>query len=68
MKPSNDHKAWIVRLFGAAGKTAQVTLHWGQSAPKAVWISNLAEEQGKEVAGPVEVPAFGVVTLRAELP
>jgi hypothetical protein len=49
-------------------KPHKVTFHWGQSAPKAVWISNLVEEQGKEVAGHVEVPAFGVVTLRAELP
>jgi alpha-mannosidase len=68
IKPSEDRKALIVRLFGAGGKTAQVTLHWGQSVPKAVWISNLAEEQGKVVTGPVEVSAFGVVTLRAELP
>ena len=47
IKPSEDRKARIVRLFGAGGKTAHVTLRWGQSAPKAVWISNLAEERGK---------------------
>jgi alpha-mannosidase len=68
IKPSNDRKAWIVRLFGAGGKTARLDLHWGQSAPKTVWISNLAEEQAKVATGPVEVPAFGIVTLRAELP
>jgi alpha-mannosidase len=68
IKPSNDRKALIVRLFGAGGKTAQVSLHWGQLVPKAVRISNLAEEPGKMLAGPFEVPALGVVTLRAELP
>ena len=68
IKPSDDRRARIVRLFGAGGKSARVTLHWGQSAPKAVWISNLAEEQGQAVTGAVEVPAFGIVTLRAEWP
>jgi hypothetical protein len=33
-----------------------------------VWISNLAEERGQVVTGTVEVPAFGIVTLRAEWP
>jgi len=68
IKPSNDRKAWIVRLFGAGGRATRVSLHWGQSTPKTVWISNLAEDQGKPLTGPVEVPAFGVVTLRVELP
>jgi hypothetical protein len=68
IKPSNDRQAWIVRLFDAAGRTARVTLRWGRSPPKAVWISNLAEDRGNRLAGPVEVPAFGLVTLRAELP
>jgi alpha-mannosidase len=68
IKPSDDRRARIVRLFGAGGKTAHVTLHWGQSAPNAAWISNLAEEEGQVVTGPVEVPAFGIVTLRAEWP
>jgi alpha-mannosidase len=68
IKPSDDGRARIVRLFGAAGKTSQVTLRWGQSAPKAVWVSSLAEEQGQAVTGPVAVPAFGIITLRAEWP
>ncbi|MGO8747734.1 MAG: glycosyl hydrolase-related protein [Thermoguttaceae bacterium] len=68
IKPSDDCRARIVRLFGAGGKTVQVTLHWGRSVPKTVWISNLAEEQGQVVTGPVEVPALGIVTLRAEWP
>ena len=68
IKPSNDHKAWIVRLFGAAGKDAKTTLHWGLAAPKAVSLSNLSEEPGQTVQGPIEVPAYGLVTLRAELP
>ena len=65
VKPSNDRRACIVRLFGAGGKTVRVTLRWGQS-PRTVWISNLAEDPDKEVTGPVEVPAFGLITLRVQ--
>ena len=39
----------------------------GRTRPKAVYLSNLAEDQGEAVAGPIRVPAWGLVTLRAEL-
>jgi hypothetical protein len=69
VKPSNDGKAWIVRLFGAAGKPATASLRWGKITPKSVWTSNLAEDRGMAMNGSeVRVPAFGLVTLRAELP
>ncbi|MBN2021723.1 MAG: hypothetical protein JW809_02930 [Pirellulales bacterium] len=68
VKPSDDGKAWIVRLFGASGKDAQATLRWGGVEPKAVSISNLAEQPGKSLTGPVTVRALDIVTLRAELP
>ena len=67
IKPSADRKAWIVRLFGAGGRPEKVALRWGQKTPTAVWISNLAEEPVAAVAGPIDVPAWGLVTLRAEL-
>jgi hypothetical protein len=50
------------------GHNAKAVLQLGASAPKAVWISNLAEEQEAAVPGSVDVPANGLVTLRAELP
>jgi len=68
VKPSNDGKAWIVRLFEVAGQAAKVNLRWGAAAPNVVWISNLAEEPASAVAGAVDVPANGLVTLRADLP
>ena len=66
VKPSEDHKALIVRLFGAAGRPAKVTLRWGHNPPQHVWISNLAEAKGAAVTGAVDVPAYGLLTLRAE--
>lgn len=67
VKPSTDGKALIVRLFGAAGRSAKANLRWSENAPKAVWISNLAEEPVAAVAGAVDVPAYGLITLRVEL-
>jgi alpha-mannosidase len=68
LKPSEDRKAIIVRLFGASGKAEKATLTWGEPAPKGVWLSNLAEDPLEKATGPVDVPAWGLVTLRAELP
>ncbi len=65
IKPSQDRKALIVRLFAAAGRPATTTLHWAR-APKSVWISDLAEQPLTAVTGPIELPKYAIVTLRAE--
>jgi alpha-mannosidase len=65
-KPSDDGKAWIVRLFGASGKTEKVKLAWPSPAPQHVWLSDTSEKP-RDPAGPsFEVPGWGIVTLRAE--
>jgi hypothetical protein len=66
--PSEDHKALIVRLFGASGKADRVTFHWAAPVPKTVWLSDVAQRPVGAMAGPVDVPAWGIVTLRADLP
>jgi len=65
LKPSEDGDAWIVRLFGASGRPERATLTWGEHKDMKAWMSNLAEEQGPPVTGPVDVPPYGMVTLRA---
>ncbi|MFO0930359.1 MAG: polysaccharide lyase family protein [Gemmataceae bacterium] len=64
-KPSDDGKADIVRLYGAAGKACRVTLTWAEP-PAALHRTDVGERPGAVVTGPVEVPAWGIVTLRAE--
>ena len=66
-KPADDGKALIVRLFGASGKAQTAKLTW-LTAPKQVWLSDASEKPLKQAAAKVEVPAWGLVTLRAELP
>ncbi len=68
LKPSQDRRALIARLLNVGSRTVKAKLTWGDPRPESVWTSNLAEEPRAKVTGPVEVPALGVVTLRAELP
>ena len=67
-KPSDDGKAWIVRLFGAGDRAVAARLTWSAPAPPQVWISDTSEKPMRKSTGDVAVPALGVVTLRAELP
>ena len=67
LKPSEDGRAWIVRLFNAGQTTARATLSWTDPGPKSVSISSPFEEKGPELSGPIELPGYGIVTLRAEL-
>ena len=66
LKPSDDGRALMVRLFGAAGRTVRTTLLWSRPEPEKIWLSDTSEKPGRRLIGPVEVPAYGVVTLRAE--
>jgi len=67
LKPSDDGKALIVRLFGASDKARSARLKWGQSQPKAVFLSDTSERPGRRIDNRVEVPASGLVSLRVEL-
>jgi hypothetical protein len=66
LKPSDDGKAWIVRLYGAAGRDGDVTLAWASPAPQRISLSDTSERPLKEAGKTISVPAWAVVTLRAE--
>ncbi len=65
-KPAEDGKGWIVRLFGAGGKDRKVTLAWSDPKPASLWLSGTGEQRGERVADAIDVPAWGLVTVRAE--
>jgi hypothetical protein len=67
LKPSDDGRAIIVRLFGASGKTESLKLTWGAVKPKTVFATDTSEKPGAKLDGRVTVPAYGLVSLRAEL-
>lgn len=65
VKPSDDGKATIVRLLSASEQTEHAQLTWRRPL-QGLWISDTSERAGEPVRGDVEVPAGGVVTLRAQ--
>jgi len=67
LKPCDDGRAVIVRLFGASGKTESVKLNWGAWQPKALFATDTSEKPGAKLDGRVIVPGYGLVSLRAEL-
>jgi alpha-mannosidase len=66
-KRSDDGRAWILRLFGASGQTERVHLTWSDPKPKQVWLSDTSERPKEQAGRSIEVPAWGIVTLRADL-
>jgi alpha-mannosidase len=66
LKPSDDGKAWIVRLFGASGQDRRVKLIWSSPQPQDVWLSDLSEEPGIRSRDLVTVRGWELVTLRTD--
>lgn len=66
LKPSDDRKAWIVRLFNAAAKDRSVKLHWRSPVPQAVYMSDTSEQAGEKVGRTITVPGNGLTVLRVE--
>lgn len=67
LKPSDDGRALIVRLLGASAKPSHATLTWPDRKPGALWFSDTSERPVRKLEGPIPVPSWGLVTLRAEL-
>jgi alpha-mannosidase len=65
-KPSDDGKALMFRLFGASGQTVKTRLSWREAGPRQIWLSDTSERPRQRCADSIEVPAYGLVTLRVE--
>ena len=66
LKPSDDGKAWIVRLFGASGQNRDAKLIWSPPEPANLWLSDLSERAGERIGDSVRVEAWDLVTVRAD--
>jgi hypothetical protein len=66
LKPSLDKTALIVRLFNAGDRPAAAKLTWSDPAPKQVTLAQPAEQPGRPISGPIQLPPLGIATLRAE--
>jgi hypothetical protein len=67
LKASSDGKALILRLYNTGATAAQASLKWNSVTPQEIFVSDLLEEKGAPAANTVDLPAYEVRTLRAEL-
>jgi alpha-mannosidase len=67
VKVSDDGQALILRLFGVSGKTERVRLTWDAQRPESLWMTDLTERRRAPAARTLEVPGYGVVSLRAQM-
>ena len=67
LKPSDDGQALILRLWGASGKDTQAALAWRGTAEQSLWLSDTSERPIEKLTGPVSLPAWGLVSVRAEI-
>jgi len=65
-KPSDDGKAWIIRLYNAADRDQKIRLRWPKPAPTAVWIGDTSEKPLQKADKTITVSAWDIVTLRVE--
>jgi len=67
LKPSEDGKALVVRLWCVGDKPARVRLRWRPGVVKSVYWSNAGEEPMKPASDRISLAGWEVATLRAEL-
>ena len=68
LKPSDDGRAVIVRLWNAAERDVRVRLRWSDPVPTEVFFTDTGEAPLRAAPTTLELPAWGVVALRAKLP
>ncbi|MBM4060989.1 MAG: hypothetical protein FJ265_07815 [Planctomycetes bacterium] len=66
LKPTDDKLGWIVRLQNLSEQAQPVAVAWDEPQPRSTWRSDTAEARGEEVRGPVTIPGWGLLTLRAD--
>jgi alpha-mannosidase len=66
LKPSDDGRALIVRLFNASAREQSARIDW-RHKPRSVRFSDTSEKAGERVQEPISMPAYGLKALQVEL-
>jgi alpha-mannosidase len=68
LKPTDDQKGWILRLFGASGQDRRARIRWSSQTGNSprIWLSDLREQPLQPAGEEIDVAAFDLVTLRIE--
>ncbi len=59
LKPADDGKGWIVRLYGASGKAEKVKLSFA-AGNVALYASDIGEKKGAKIDGVVRCAGIGI--------
>ncbi len=63
LKPSDDGKGWVVRLFATSGRPETARIARGDGRPVQAFMSNLNEDKLERIEDTVTLPAYGIATL-----
>ncbi len=66
LKPTEDGKGWMVRVWNAGGQPAELGVVGDVAQHGGIYLSNINEEKVRWLGMPIDVPGFGIVTLRLE--
>jgi alpha-mannosidase len=66
LRPSDDGRAFLLRLLNASDRPETLRLSGPACDAGRVFLSDVDGVRGARPAAPLEVPAFGIVTLRIE--
>jgi hypothetical protein len=65
LKPSDDRKGYIVRLYNAGEDLARAAIHWNRGKVR-MFMSNISEEKNGEARFPILLPKYGVAAIRVD--
>lgn len=66
VKPTEDGRGVLLRLFGASPRQERARLHWGGRPPRTLHLTDLSERPGEGISRSVAVPSRGLVSVRAD--
>lgn len=66
LKPADDGKGRVVRLFNASDAAVSARVKWTAGSPAKLWLSDNSERPVQAAGNEVSFPPWGLVTLRAE--
>jgi alpha-mannosidase len=63
IKPVDDRKKILIRLFNTSDDEKSVKFNWGSLQPKEVYFSNLFEKPIERLGDSISMPGYGIRTL-----
>jgi alpha-mannosidase len=65
-KSSEDGKAWIARFFNPSDVSVTAKMNWAQPQPAGLWRSDMSEKPLEKINDTLTVPAWSLLTVRAD--